>query len=131
MPSPLYKLAPAAALLTLAAPAVAALDEIVRSRGWEQVDYTQAGRCRAEVRGNGQFYRIAGAGMEPGESVTVVLRNEDVEPVQYRLVANDDGMWREFYVPFVWHLEGGVVRVDVQSERCILDLSFAWQRRRL
>src|SRR5690606_7244497 len=112
-------------------PTAAALDEIVTRRGWEQVDYAQNGRCRAEVRGNGQFYRIAGAGMEPGETVRVVLRNEDIKPVQYRVTANDDGMWREFYVPFVWHLEGGVVQVGVQSERCILDLSFAWQRRRL
>jgi hypothetical protein len=128
--SPLLKLLPAAALLGLAAPS-AALDEIVRSRGWTQVDYAQSGRCRAEVRGNGQFYRIAGAGMEPGERVRVVLRNEDLRPVQYRLVANDDGMWREFYVPFVWHLEGGVVQVDVEGSRCRLDLAFVWQRRRL
>lgn len=129
MPS-LLKLVPAAALLVLSGPAVG-LDEIVRSRGWMQVDYVQDAECRAEVRGNGQFYRIAGAGMEPGEEVRIVIRNEDVKPVQYRVVANDDGMWREFYVPFVWHLEGGVVQVDVQSVSCILDLSFAWQRRRL
>ncbi len=130
MASPLLKFLPPLALFGLATPS-AAVDEIVVKRGWQQVDFAQSGRCRAEVRGNGQFYRIAGAGMEPGERVLVVLRNEDLRPLQYRLVADGDGMWREFYVPFVWHLEGGVVSVDVQGARCSLALSFPWQRRRL
>jgi hypothetical protein len=118
------------AILALSGPAVA-LDEIVAQRGWRQVDYAEQGRCRAEVRSNGLFYRIAGQGQRPGEQVHLVLQNEDIRPVQYRAVADGDGRWREFYVPFVWHLEGGVVRVNMASERCNLDLSFAWARRRL
>ena len=129
MALPLLKFVPALVLLGLAAPS-AALDERVDKRGWQQVDFAQSGQCRAEVRGNGHFYRIAGAGMEPGERVLVLLRNEDLRPLQYHLVANGNGMWREFYVPFVWHLEGGVVSVSVQSSRCSLALSFPWQRRR-
>src|SRR5688500_13546884 len=40
------------AAVVLSGPAVA-LDEIVAQRGWAQVDYTEAGKCRAEVRSNG------------------------------------------------------------------------------
>ena len=59
------------------------------------------------------------------------LQNEDIKPLEYRVVANGDGAWRNFYVPFVWHLEGGTVQVELASESCSLNLSFAWARRRL
>ena len=119
-----------AVVLSLSGSALA-LDEIVTKRGWQQVDYAEDGECRAEVRSNGQFYRIAGQGLQPGEVVRFHLQNEDIRPVEYRVVANDDGAWREFYLPFVWHLEGGIVRVDLDSATCNLNLSFAWARRRL
>ena len=114
---------------TLSVPALA-LDEIVDERGWTQVDFAESGECRAEVRGNGQFYRIAGTGLRPGEVVSFHLENADVRPVEYRLIANSDGAWRQFYVPFLWHREGGTVRVDLQSATCALSLSFGWERRR-
>lgn len=116
--------------LALTGPA-AALDEIVAARDWAQVDYAESGECRAEVRGNGQFYRIAGQGLQPGEVVSFHLRNADVRPVEYRIVANSDGAWRKFYVPFLWGRDGGTVSVDLHSASCVLDLSFEWSRRRL
>ena len=117
------------AAVALSGPA-SAWDEIVAQRGWTQVDYTEAGACRAEVRSNGQFYRIAGAGLEPGEVVSFHLANADVRPVEYRIVADSDGAWRQFYVPFLWHHDGGTVLVDLQSASCSLALSFEWSRRR-
>ena len=66
----------------------------------------------------------------PGEVVSFHLENSDVRPVEYRLIANSDGAWRQFYVPFLWHREGGTVRVDLQSATCALSLSFGWERRR-
>src|SRR5687768_17609243 len=109
MPSPIIKLGVAGiAVLALSGPAVG-LDEIVAQRGWAQVDYAEQGDCRAEVRTNGQFYRIAGAGLRPGEAVDFYLRNADVRPVEYRVVADSDGAWRQFYVPFLWHRDGGTV----------------------
>lgn len=108
-----------------------ALDEIVTARGWAQVDYAERGACRAEVRGNGQFYRIAGQGVQPGEVVRLRIRNADIKPIEYRIVANGDGAWRNFYVPFLWHREGGTVDVGLASETCSLNLSFDWARRRL
>src|SRR5688500_3884220 len=110
------------AVLALAGPAVA-LDEIVAARGWEQVDYAESGDCRAEVRGNGQFYRIAGQGLQPGEVVSFQLQNADVRPVEYRIAANSDGAWRKFYVPFLWGREGATVSVDLESASCDLSLS--------
>jgi len=117
------------AAMALSGPA-SALDEIVAQRGWAQVDYAERGDCRAEVRSNGQFYRIAGAGLRPGETVGFHLRNTEVAPVEYRIAADTDGTWRQFYVPFLWHREGGTVLVDLQSASCSLVLSFAWSRRR-
>ena len=118
------------ALVSLTGPA-AALDEIVATHGWQQLDYAERGQCRAEVRGNGQFYRIAGQGQRPGEEVRLHLQNADIKPIEFREVADVDGRWREFYVPFVWHLEGGVVQVELASDSCNLNLSFDWARRRL
>ena len=128
MPSTPLRLALLGAAVALAGPA-AALDEIVAARGWSQVDYAEQGDCRAEVRTNGQFYRIAGQGVRPGEVVDFQLRNADVGPVEYRIAANSDGAWRKFYVPFLWGRDGGTVSVDLQSASCDLDLSFEWSRR--
>jgi hypothetical protein len=108
-----------------------AWDEIVTERGWQQVDYTEDGDCRAEVKGNGQFYRIAQAGLRPGEVVHFYLANEDIRPVEYRLVADDDGAWRQFYVPFLWHRDGGTVFVELTSASCRQTLTFDWTRRRV
>ena len=130
MSSSIFKLGVAAiAALSLSGPAIA-WDEIVAQRGWAQIDYTEDGECRAEVRGNGQFYRIAGAGLEPGEVVSFHLENADIKPVEYRIVADPDGAWRQFYVPFLWHRDGGTVSVDLESASCSLNLSFDWARRR-
>ena len=129
MPPSIIKLSAAGlAALVLSGPATA-LDEVIVERGWAQVDYVEQGECRAEVRTNGQFYRIAGAGLQPGEEVGFHLENEDIKPVHYRVVANSDGMWRKFYVPFLWHRDGGTVQVDLQSASCSLALSFDWTRR--
>jgi len=106
------------------------LDEIVSASGWQQVDYAEDGDCRAEVRTNGQFYRIAQQGLRPGEVVRFWLQNSEVTPVEYHFVANGDGAWREFYVPFLWHHDGGTVRVELQSASCPQSLSFEWTRRR-
>ena len=119
-----------AAAVALSGPA-GAWDEIVAERGWVQVDYVEDGDCRAEVRTKGQFYRIAQAGLRPGELVDFQLRNSGVRPVEYRFVADSDGAWREFYVPFLWHRYGGTVRVDLQSASCRQSLSFDWKRRTL
>ena len=116
------------AATALSGPA-AALDEIVTERGWVQVDYVEDDVCRAEVRTNGQFYRIAQAGLDPGEVVAFHLQNSDVRPVEYRFVADSDGAWREFYVPFLWHRDGGTVSVALDSRSCSQRLSFAWRRR--
>jgi len=118
------------AIAALSGPA-GAWDEIVTARGWQQVDYVEDGDCRAEVRTNGQFYRIAQEGLQPGEEVHFYLANEDIKPVQYRFVANEDGAWREFYVPFLWNRDGGTVFVELQSESCSQRLVFDWKRRTL
>ena len=131
MRAPILKLGLLGAVAVALSGPAGAWDEIVTERGWVQVDYAEDGDCRAEVKGNGQFYRIAQAGLRPGEVVQFQLRNSDVRPIEYRRVADSDGAWREFYVPFLWHRDGGTVRVELRSASCSQRLSFEWSRRRL
>jgi hypothetical protein len=118
----------ALAAASSAATALAA-DDIVVARGWPQVDRAQSDTCRAEVRGNGQIFRVAGSGFRPGESVHFHLENEDINPVEYLDKTDQSGAWRRFYIPFLWHREGGTVTVRLTSARCRLVLSFDWRRR--
>ncbi len=128
MPSSIVKLGIAGiAALTLSGPA-AAVEDIVAQRGWAQVDYVETADCRAEVRTNGQFYRIAGAGLRPGEVVRFHLGNADIRPVQARIVADSDGDWERVYLPFLWHRDGGTVWINLDSASCSLKMSFDWTR---
>ena len=129
MPKAILRLSLLASVAFALTGPAAALDEIVTERGWVQVDYVEDGDCRAEVRTNGQFYRIAQQGLQPGEPVNFYLQNSNVRPVEHRFVANADGAWREFYVPFLWHRDGGSVFVALESRSCSQRLSFDWRRR--
>jgi hypothetical protein len=117
-----------ASFVTLATTPAQALDEIVTARGWRQVDYAENRTCRAEVRGNGKTYRIAGSGFAPGEPVDIRLANANLKALEYRDMANGDGDWRRFYVPFLWNTPGGLVTVTVTTPRCRLALDFTWER---
>lgn len=114
----------------LCASGALARDEIVLQRGWTQVDYVEDGEgaCRAEVRTNGRFYRIAGAGWQPGEEVWLRIQNASVRPVEYRMAVDDDGYLVRYYIPFLWHHSGGSVTVDLVSASCEASLSFDWAR---
>jgi hypothetical protein len=124
---PAHVIAAGALLCTSAA---LARDGIILQRGWAQVDYVEddAGECRAEVKTNGKFYRIAGAGWAPGETVYFHLQNEDVRPVEYRLTVDGDGNLVQYYIPFMWGRRGGTVTVDLASASCQANLAFDWVR---
>jgi hypothetical protein len=114
----------------------AAVDDITLARRWQLVDQVDAGDCRAEIIGNGQFYRISGLGFRPEERVDYRLVNDAVEelngripPVEYRLKARADGSLQQFYIPFVPNRTGGRVAVSLTSASCSLQLGFTWQRR--
>ncbi len=117
----------AATFGALSGPA-AAVDEIVAERGWQRVAFAEGVDCRAEVRGNGQIYRIAGAGLRPGEAVRFRLANADIRPIEYRIVADANGGWVKFYMPFLWNRSGGTVTVELESASCSLGLAFDWAR---
>ena len=117
------------ALAVLCGSTASAADGIVAARGWRQVDQAETGACRAEVRGNGQIFRVAGSGFRPGEQVHFHLENADARPVEYRDSVDEAGTWHRFYMPFLWHREGGKVTVTLTSARCRLTLLFDWARR--
>jgi hypothetical protein len=127
MPKFIPMLLAAATFIALSGPA-AAVDEIVAERGWQRAAYAERDDCRVEVRGNGQIYRIAGAGLRPGEVVRFRLTNADVRPIEYRVVADGNGGWVKFYMPFLWNRAGGTVTVELESASCRLDLAFDWAR---
>lgn len=116
------------ALVVSSSGTAGAVEHIVDKRGWERVAQARQGDCRAEVRGNGKFYRIAGSGFQPGEVVSFHLENEDIKPIEYRILADRGGAWEKFYLPFLWGRAGGTVSVSLASASCRLQLSFDWSR---
>lgn len=95
---------------------------------WPEVAYAENGQCAISVTGNGQVYRIAVSGLEPGEAGHYVLSNGDMTPIDWSIRANASGEFSRYYMPFRWHREGGTVSVSVSSESCALSASFPWQR---
>ncbi len=116
------------ALVIASAPA-AAWDEIVVERGWDTVAQTDDDAdCKAVALGNGMVFRISGTGLRPGEAVSFHLENDDMRPLDYRIVADGSGSWSKFYMPFRWNRPGGQVTVSMDSASCSLTLSFPWTR---
>ena len=113
-------------VIPLLSGSASAQDDIVAARGWPTVDAAQGDGCAGEVQGNGKIFRISGRGFVPGNAVYFHLENEDIVPVEYTDAADGEGRWSRYYVPFLWHHDGGTVTVDIASGRCTLHLSFPW-----
>ena len=87
---------------------------------------TEAGRARAEEL-DGEI-RLYADTILPGFPTPACKCTSHLE---YRFAANEDGAWRQFYVPFMWNYEGGTVFVELESASCSQRLVFDWTRRRL
>jgi hypothetical protein len=125
MPKSYLRLAVITAVALLSRAAVAQ-DDIVSARGWAQFDTARDGDCSAEVRGNGKIFRISGSGFAPDAAVFFHLENEDIVPLDYEAAADGDGRWSRYYMPFLWHHDGGTVDVLVSAGQCTMRLSFPW-----
>ena len=110
----------------LAASAVTAAGPV--DTDWPEVARTEAGDCTLSVTGNGQFYRIAASGLGAAAPGRFTLANGDMKPLDWTIRATGDGGFARYYLPFRWHRDGGDVLVSLQSARCNLSASFAWQR---
>ena len=95
---------------------------------WPEVARAQDGDCELSVTGNGRFYRIAASGLGPEAPARFFLSNGDMTPLDWSIRAAGDGGFARYYLPFRWHRDGGEVLVSVQSARCDLAATFAWQR---
>ena len=91
-------------VLSLAARAATAADPV--DSGWPEVARAEDGPCTLRVTGNGQFYRIAAAGMGSGAEGRMVLVNGDMKPLDWAVRATDDGAFARYYIPFRWHRDG-------------------------
>ena len=115
-------------LVVLAASA-SAYDPVVVTRGWERIDRFESEDCRGEIGTNGRFYVISATGFAPGESASLTITNGDMRPIERTVRADDDGQWRDYYIPFRYNRgEGGTVSVIVAGEQCTVPLGFGWSR---
>ena len=112
--------------LTLAASAAEAAGPI--DSAWPEVARAEDGDCTLSVTGNGRFYRIAAAGLGADASGRFLLSNGDMKPLDWTIRATGNGGFARYYIPFRWNREGGDVLVSLQSARCDLSTTFAWQR---
>ena len=106
-----------------AAPAAGPIDS-----AWPEVARAQDGNCALSVTGNGRFYRIVASGLGAGAPGRLFLANGDMKPLDWTIRAAGDGGFARYYLPFRWRRDGGDVQVSVESARCNLSMSFAWQR---
>ena len=113
----------ALSLAASAAPAAAPIDS-----AWPEVARAQDGDCELSVTGNGRFYRIVASGLGADAPGRLFLANGDMKPLDWTIRAAVDGGFARYYLPFRRHRDGGDVLVSVQSERCNLSTTFAWQR---
>jgi hypothetical protein len=118
----------AAVIIPTAAPAQDAEQDIAAARGWPRIDRASDGPCTAEVRGNGKILRISGEGFAPQAAVSMHLENGDIVLLDYLDTSDGAGGWSRYYVPFLWHSDGEIVRVVVASGECTMRLSFPWTR---
>lgn len=95
---------------------------------WPVVARDREGDCSLAVTGNGKFFRIAAYGLGPGERGRFHLANEDMKPIDFTITADAEGRWTKFYLPFLWHHDGGTVTLSVEGRDCQLSASFDWQR---
>lgn len=109
------------------APGAATAAEPIDAR-WPEVARAQDGDCELSVTGNGRFYRIAASGLGADAPGRLFLANGDMKPLDWSIRAADDGGFARYYLPFRWHRRGDQVLVAVQSGRCDLTTTFAWQR---
>lgn len=112
--------------LTLAASAASAADPI--DANWPEVARVQDGDCELSVTGNGRFYRIAASGLGADAPGRFFLSNGDMKPLDWSIRSTSNGEFARYYLPFRWHRDGGDVLVSLESARCNLTTSFAWQR---
>ena len=114
--------------LALALSATTATASVPIDASWPEVARAQDGDCELSVTGNGRFYRIAASGLGSEAPAQFFLANGDMKPLDWSIRAAGDGGFARYYLPFRWHRNGGEVLVSVQSERCDLAATFAWQR---
>ena len=112
--------------LSLAASAASATAPI--DADWPELARVQDGNCELSVTGNGRFYRIAATGLDADTPGRFFLSNGDMKPLDWAIRSTGNGEFARYYLPFRWHRDGGDVLVSLESARCSLSASFAWQR---
>jgi hypothetical protein len=123
-PIVLFPAALAAAFALIAAPVAArAIWD-----SWPVLDAASDGDCELAIRGNGKTLLITATGLLPGERARFRLDNAGMKPIDWRVLANRNGSWSQYYVPFLWQRDGGTVSVALDGATCGLSTSTPWAR---
>ncbi|MDP3677248.1 MAG: hypothetical protein Q8R44_19485 [Novosphingobium sp.] len=112
--------------LALTPPATAGAKPI--DADWPEVARAEDGDCALSVTGEGRFFRIEASGLGTEAPARFFLSNGDMKPLDWSIRADGDGGFARYYLPFRWHREGDQVLVSIQSARCGLITTFAWER---
>ena len=117
-----------AGLLALTAGAWMAAAAHASDSAWPRVAHAENEFCEIDVSSNGKFFRIDTSGLVPGSVGRFVLTNEDIAPLRYAMLADSEGQWSKYYLPFLWHRPSGVVSVELRNGDCAISASFPWER---
>jgi hypothetical protein len=116
-----------AAVLGLALCASAASSRTITD-SWPQLGFARDGNCELTISGNGKTLMIAASGLLPGERARFRLANAAIKPLDWRVLANRNGNWSQYYVPFQWGQAGGNVSVILEGSTCRMSASAPWAR---
>ena len=110
----------AAAAMGLAAPALAAPDDLLL------VAKTRAGPCTMTVEGGPSNFLITVTGLEPDETLALTSNSEG-EVMKFEGKAQADGRYATIAVPLVEGKSFGQDTFEVVGRRCRISATFPWK----
>jgi hypothetical protein len=84
------------------------------------------GPCTAIVKREGPLFSFEVFGLEPGESFPVSSISAG-ERIDFAATASKDGYYLVVLVPNVKGRSSGIARVEFESRRCRIRVSFPWR----
>lgn len=95
---------------------------------WPLLGFARQGDCELAITSSGRALQLRARGLIPGEALQLRLTNGDMVPIDRRLHAGTDGTMLQYYLPFRFNRDGGIVAVTIDASRCQLTASAPWRR---
>lgn len=91
---------------------------------WPELARAEQNDCVLSVTGNGRFYRVVASGLGAGKSARYYLANGDMRPIDWRVLADGNGEFARYYLPFRENHGAARVTVSIDSADCNLTVGF-------